>query len=186
MRRTALVLATALALGTSAGFFVHTRMARDSEPEPAPLSQVKSRQVPPLRAQPQLRIPHQETRSAPTRLWIPRLHLKSRIFAASRLNSGPAWWPITGRQGGGDTIAVAGHRTTHTRPFYFLERLQRGDRIQIVYLGRKYAYRVSRSRVISAQNLHMADAVGHERLVLSACTPRGSAQFRLVVEALPA
>jgi sortase (surface protein transpeptidase) len=40
--------------------------------------------------------------------------------------------------------------------------------------------------VISVKNLHMADAVGHERLVLTACTPRGSAQFRLVVEALPA
>ena len=116
---------------------------------------------------------------------VPRLHLKSRIFAASQLNSGPAWWPITGRPGGGENIAVAGHRTTHSRPFYFLERLQRGDRIQIVYLGRTYAYRVARSRVISANDLHIADAVGNERLVLSACTPRGSAQFRLVVEALP-
>jgi LPXTG-site transpeptidase (sortase) family protein len=186
MRRTALVLATALALGAGAGFFVHTGMAGDAEPEGAPLSRVQSRQAPPLRAQPQLRVPHQETHSAPTRLWIPRLHLKSRIFAASRLNSGPAWWPITGRPGGGDTIALAGHRTTHSRPFYFLERLQRGDRIQIAYLGRTYAYRVLRSRVISAKNLHIADAVGHERVVLTACTPRGSAQFRLVVEALPA
>ena len=187
MRRTALALATALVLGAGAGFFVHTGMAGDADPEGAPPSRVQSRQVPPLRAQPQLRVPHQQTRSAaPTRLWIPRLDLKSRIFAASRLNSGPAWWPITGRPGGGDTIAVAGHRTTHSRPFYFLERLQRGDRIQIAYRGRTYAYRVLRSRVISAKNLHMADAVGYERLLLTACTPRGSAQFRLVVEALPA
>ena len=186
MRRTALVLATALALGAGAGFFVHTGMAGDAEPAGAPLSPFQSRQVPRLPAQPQVRVHDLEARSAPARLWIPRLHLKSRIFPASRLNSGPAWWPITGRPGGGDTIAVAGHRTTHSRPFYFLERLQRGDRIQVSYLGRTYAYRVARSRVISARNLHMADAVGHERLVLTACTPRGSAQFRLVVEALPA
>lgn len=185
MRRTALVLASALALGAGAGLFVHTGMAGDAEPEGAPPSRVQARQVPPLRAQPQLRVADRETRS-PTSLWISRLHLKSRIFAASRLDSGPAWWPITGRPGGGDTIAVAGHRTTHSRPFYFLERLQRGDRIHIVYLGRTYVYRVSRSRVISAKNLHMADAVGYERLVLTACTPRGSAQFRLVVDALPA
>ena len=187
MRRTALALATALVLGAGAGFFVHTGMAGDADPEGAPLSRVQSRPVPPLRAQPQLRFPHQQTRSmALTRLWIPRLDLRSRIFAASRLNIGPAWWPITGRPGGGDTIAVAGHRTTHSRPFYFLERLQRGDRIQIAYRGQTYAYEVSRSRVIPAKNLHMADAVGYERLVLTACTPRGSAQFRLVVEALPA
>ena len=186
MRRTALALATALVLGAGAGFFVHTGMAGDAEPEGASLSRVKS-SAHPLRAQPQLRVPHQETRSAaPTRLWIPRLDLRSRIFAASRLNNGPAWWPITGRPGGGDTIAVAGHRTTHSRPFYFLERLQRGDRIQIAYLGRTYAYRVMRTRVISAKNLHMADAVGYERLLLTACTPRGSAQFRLLVEAMPA
>jgi sortase (surface protein transpeptidase) len=38
---------------------------------------------------------------------------------------------------------------------------------------------------MSAKNLHIADALGHERLLLTACTPRGSAQFRLVVEALP-
>ena len=116
---------------------------------------------------------------------MPRLHLKSRIFDSAHLNRGPAWWPITGRPGGGDTIAIAGHRTTHSRPFYFLERVQRGDRIHVVYRGRIYVYRVSRSRVFSSANLHIADAVGHERLLLSACTPRGSAEFRLVVEALP-
>ena len=74
---------------------------------------------------------------------------------------------------------------THSRPFYFLERLQHGDRIHIAYRGRNYVYRVARSRVLSSANLHIADAVGHERVLLSACTPRGSAEFRLVVEALP-
>lgn len=118
-------------------------------------------------------------------LGIPRLHLRSRIFPASRLEAGPAWWPVTGRPGGGDTVAVAGHRTTHTRPFYFLERVRRNDRIYVRYRGRTYAYRVVRSTVISSADLHIADAVGHERLLLTACTPRGSAAFRLVVEALP-
>ena len=80
---------------------------------------------------------------------------------------------------------MAGHRTTHSRPFYYLERLRRGDRIHIAYHGRRFVYRVVRSRVISAANLHIADAVGYERLLLTACTPRGSARFRLVVEALP-
>jgi LPXTG-site transpeptidase (sortase) family protein len=186
MRRTALVLAAALALGVGAGFFVHTGMAEDADSEGAPLSRAYPRQASRLRAKPVLRrVAQRETRSAPTSLWIPRLHLKSRIFAATGLDRGPAWWPITGRPGGGDTIAVAGHRTTHSRPFYFLERLRPGDRIRIAYHGKGYAYRVAQSRVISAKNLHMADAVGDERLLLTACTPRGSARFRLVVEALP-
>jgi LPXTG-site transpeptidase (sortase) family protein len=186
MRRPALVLSVALILGAGAGLFVHTGMAREAEPEAAARSRTQARQVRLLPALPSRpRVAQHATRSAPSSLWIPRLHLKSRIFASARLDSGPAWWPITGRPGAGDTIAVAGHRTTHSRPFYFLERLERGDKIQIAYLGRTYAYRVTRSRVISSKNLHIADAVGHERLLLTACTPRGSARFRLVVEALP-
>ncbi len=186
MRRTALVLLTALALGTGGGFFVHTGKAGDSEREEAPPSRALTSHASQLRVQPLPRrtLPRVR-RSAPPSLWIKRLHLKSLIFASSRLDDGPAWWPITGRPGGGDTIAVAGHRTTHSRPFYFLERLKHGDRISIAYHGRTYLYRVSRSRVLSSGNLHIADAVGHERLLLTACTPRGSARFRLVVEALP-
>ena len=183
MRRTALVLATALALGAGARFFVHIGTA---ESEGAPPSRAQTAYVSRVAVQPSPpRAVPTYGRVSPSSLWIPRLHLRSRIFASSQLNRGPAWWPITGRPGGGDTIAIAGHRTTHSHPFYFLERLQRGDRINIDYRGRRYAYRVSQSRVISAANLHIADAVGHERLLLTACTPRGSAQFRLVVEALP-
>jgi len=186
MRRTALVLATALSLGAGAGFFVHNGAAGDSNSEVAPPSRVHTSQVTPVPVQrPLLRTVPPVTHSGPPSLGIPRLHLKSRIFASSQLDRGPAWWPITGRPAGGDTIAIAGHRTTHSRPFYFLERLRHGDRIRVSYLGRTYVYRVSRSRVRSSGNLHIADAVGYERLLLTACTPRGSAQFRLVVEALP-
>jgi LPXTG-site transpeptidase (sortase) family protein len=64
--------------------------------------------------------------------------------------------------------------------------MQIGDPIYVAYGGRTYRYRVSASRVVSSEDLHMADAVGHERLLLTACTPRGSARWRLVVEARPA
>jgi len=114
---------------------------------------------------------------------IPRLRLRAKI--GLNLAKGPAWWPVTGRPGGGDTIAVAGHRTTYTRPFYWLERLRPGDSIYIRWQGRVHAYRVSGRRILSARNLHIADARGHELLLLSACTPRGSARQRIVVYAWP-
>lgn len=117
------------------------------------------------------------------RINIPRLHLKVPI--GTSLKKGPAWWPITGRPGGGDTIAIAGHRTTYTRPFYWLERLQPGDLIYVRWKGRVHAYRMSGRRILSAKNLHIADARGHELLLLSACTPRGSARQRIVVYAWP-
>jgi sortase (surface protein transpeptidase) len=39
--------------------------------------------------------------------------------------------------------------------------------------------------VLPGTDLHMADAVGHERLLLTACHPPGSARYRLVVYARP-
>jgi len=114
---------------------------------------------------------------------IPRLNLKARI--GTSLNKGPAWWPVTGRPGGGDTIAIAGHRTTHTRPFYWLDRLQPGNSIYIRWAGRMHAYRVTGRRLLSAKQLHIGDARGHELLLLSACNPRGSARQRIVVYARP-
>jgi LPXTG-site transpeptidase (sortase) family protein len=119
----------------------------------------------------------------PAVISIPRLHLKAQI--GTTLDRGPAWWPVTGRPGGGDTIAVAGHRTTHTRPFYWLERVRPGDSIYIRWHGRVHAYKASGRRILSAKQLHIGDARGHEVLLLSACTPRGSARQRIVVYAWP-
>lgn len=118
---------------------------------------------------------------------IPKLHLHTQI--APHIDQGPAFWPVTGRPGGGDTIAIAGHRTTHTRPFTYLNTLQRGDKIYLRYEGKRFAYVVTSRRIVSANNLHIGDAIGHERLLLSACsrsdgTPT-SASWRIVVYALP-
>lgn len=119
----------------------------------------------------------------PALISIPRLDIKARI--GTSLNKGPAWWPVTGRPGGGDTIAIAGHRTTHTHPFYWLERLQPGNSIYIRWAGRVYAYHVTGRRILSAKQMHIGDARGREVLLLSACNPRGSARQRIVVYARP-
>ena len=117
------------------------------------------------------------------RIYVPRLRLASRVYR--NVDRGPAWWSRTGRPSGGDTIAIAGHRTTHSRPFYYLERLRPGDRVFVSWQGRTQEYEVAGNRVLSARNMHIADARGHEVLILSACTPRGSASHRLVVYAYP-
>lgn len=172
---------------------------RSAEPVVAPANRsVAVRELQPVERSYELREvpPVERTRSVPTRprtvpsradssarISIPRIGLKAEI--GSDLDAGPIWWPVTGRPGGGDTIAVAGHRTTYTRPFYWLERLRPGDPIHIRWNGQPYTYRVSGRRILSAKNLHIADARGHEILLLSACTPRGSARQRIVVYAWP-
>lgn len=118
---------------------------------------------------------------------IPAIHLRENV--TTNLDAGPAWNP-TGRPGGGDTIAIAGHRTTHTRPFHDLWQLQRGDRINVRYGTHTYRYVVTSRAIVSAANMHIADSVGHERLLLTACARRDgsptSASWRIVIHALPA
>jgi LPXTG-site transpeptidase (sortase) family protein len=184
MRRTALVLVTALVVGAGAGFFAHNGTARATRAAASPQAALRIARPKVRAAKPKPSV-QRVVRTGPTTLSVPRLHLKSRVFPSAELARGPAWWPVTGRPGGGDTVAIAGHRTTHTHPFYYLERLRPGDVVYVTYLDRVYRYRVTRSSVIPTTNAHIADAVGHERLLLSACTPRGSAAFRLVVEARP-
>ena len=119
----------------------------------------------------------------PARISIPKLRLKAPI--GTDLDLGPIWWPVTGRPGGGDTIAIAGHRTTHTHPFLDLDRLVPGDVIYLRWQGRPYRYVVTGRRILSSKNQHIADARGHEVLLLTACTPKGSARQRIVVYAHP-
>jgi sortase A len=121
---------------------------------------------------------------APARINIPRIHLKAQV--GTSLNEGPAWWPITGRPGGGDTVAIAGHRTTHTHPFLNLDRLEPGDPIYLRWQGVVRRYVMSGRRILSQKQRHIADARGHELLLLTACTPKGSARQRIVIYAWPA
>lgn len=178
------VLVGALALGLGLG--------RSSSGEAAPATAVPAEAL--VRspgegrarpASPALSAPATGQRRAagPPLIRIPRIGLEARI--GRELNRGPIWWPVTGRPGGGDTIAIAGHRTTYTRPFRQLDRLRPGDAILVRWNGRAHRYRVSGTRILSAKQLHIADARGHEILLLSACHPLGSARQRIVVYAWP-
>ncbi len=118
---------------------------------------------------------------------IPVIHVHHRI--TSSLNAGPAWWPHTNRPGSGDTGAVAGHRTTHTRPFHDLDKLRPGNRIIVRYSEHTYIYVVTSRQVVSSRNQHIADGLGHEKLVLTACARKDgsptSLAYRIVITALP-
>lgn len=115
----------------------------------------------------------------PDRLVIPRLHLNDAI--GTSVDAGPALYPGSGKPGEPYTIAIAGHRTTHTRPFWSLDLLKRGDRISIVRGGVRFAYVVTASLVVDPTDWSVMRELGYERLVLTTCNPRFSARERLVV-----
>lgn len=106
------------------------------------------------------------------RLNIPRLGLDVRL--AGSLSEGPyAYYQDE------DTLAVAGHRTTHSHPFARLPLLRRGDEIRVG--GARFVVR--RSAVVRPWQTWILRFRG---VVLSACHPAGSAAYRYVVFAAPA
>ena len=142
------------------------------EPVPAPTRTVRRE-----------RVAERHRVGGPAQVAIPVLHLKARI--GTHLDVGPAWWPVTGRPGSGDTVAIAGHRTTHTHPFLDLDRLSPGNAIYVRWRGSAYRYVVTGTRVVSSRQQHIADARGREVLILTTCTPKGSSRQRLVIYAQP-
>jgi len=100
-------------------------------------------------------------------LRIPRMGLD--VALAPDLSYGPHLYYRSST-----TVAIAGHRTTHTHPFRNLQLLTRGDAI---WVGRTL-YRVRRTVVVRPWQVWVLHYKG---LVLSACTPPGSAAYRLVV-----
>jgi sortase (surface protein transpeptidase) len=100
-------------------------------------------------------------------LVIPRLGLHTRL--APSLSQGPyAYYQDA------DTLAIAGHRTTHNRPFSRLPLLRRGDRIRID----DAVFVVRRTAVVRPWETWILRFRG---VVLSACHPAGSAAYRYVV-----
>jgi sortase A len=99
----------------------------------------------------------------------------------SSLEKGPGHYPTTAFPGLGETIAVAGHRTTYLAPFRHLDSLNPGDRIVVKMPYAQFTYVVQYRKIVLPTALWVIDNVGYERLVLSACNPLYSAAQRIIV-----
>lgn len=97
------------------------------------------------------------------------------------LERGPGHYASTALPGEGQTVAIAGHRTTYLAPFRNLNELRRGDRIKLVMPYATFTYAVINQRVVTPNAWWITRNVGYERLVLSACNPLYSASQRIAV-----
>ena len=115
---------------------------------------------------------------------IPRIgHTYNMIQGTdtSDLESGPGHYPSTALPGMGQTVGVAGHRTTYLAPFRFINELQKGDRIIVTMPYGVFTYVVQYHKVVLPTDVQVVDNVGYDRLVLSACNPIYSASQRWIV-----
>ena len=81
----------------------------------------------------------------------------------------------------GQTVGVAGHRTTYLAPFRFINQIAKGDRIIVTMPYGTFTYVVQYHRIVLPTDVNVVDDVGYERLVLSACDPIYSATHRWIV-----
>jgi sortase A len=99
----------------------------------------------------------------------------------SSLEKGPGHYPETAFPGLGQTVAIAGHRTTYLAPFRHLDALKPGDRIVLKMPYAVFTYAVQYHRIVLPTALWVTHDVGYERLVLSACNPLYSAAQRIII-----
>jgi sortase A len=97
------------------------------------------------------------------------------------LQKGPGHFPETAFPGMGETVGIAGHRTTYGAPFRHVDSMERGDRIVLEMPYGTIVYRVQKTEIVDPEDVQVVDNVGYERLVLTSCHPVYSAAQRFVV-----
>ena len=123
---------------------------------------------------------------AVARLRIPRIGLDAVVMrgtAPDDLKRAPGLLDAAALPGEPGTAAIAGHRTTYGAPFRDIDRLRRGDRIAVTMPYGTFRYAVEGTRIVDPGDLSVLRAIGHRRLILSACHPLFSAARRIVVYA---
>jgi sortase A len=108
------------------------------------------------------------------------------------LRSGPGHYtaadnPATQEQGDGsafpgqgETVGIAGHRTTYGAPFNKMDEIEPGDEITLEMPYATFTYEVQKVDVVEPTEIGVVRNVGYERLVLSACHPLYSAAKRII------
>jgi sortase A len=127
---------------------------------------------------------HPREGSALGRILVPRLGLRMVfVEGTSRadLARGPGHYRITRMPGRGGTVAIAGHRTTHLRPFRHLDDLRPGNNVYLQMPYGTYRYVVYARRIVDDKDWSILRPRRFEKLVLSACHPLYSASQRIVV-----
>ena len=99
----------------------------------------------------------------------------------AQLQLGPGHYPSTALPGMGQTVGIAGHRTTYLAPFRFINRLHHGDLIHVTMPYGRFTYVVQHQQIVAPTQVSVVDNVGYDRLVLSACNPIYSASQRIII-----
>ena len=115
---------------------------------------------------------------------IPAIGLKTPLVHGIRdkdLAKGLGLWPGTGRIGQPGNAVIAGHRTSHTRPLYSIDKLKKGDAIIFRTPQGIAEYRVTKTRIVKPNDMWITRPTKGSTITLFACHPPHSIAYRWVV-----
>jgi sortase A len=121
------------------------------------------------------------------RIAIPKIDLDDVMFEGvtrDTLKKGPGHMPGTPVPGQPGNAVVSGHRTTYGRPFYDLDALSYGDRIEVETATGMHVYEVRKILIVQPTDVSVTEPMAGAWLTLTTCNPRFSAAERLVVQAV--
>lgn len=114
---------------------------------------------------------------------IPSLGVVEPMYSGitdATLDRGPGHWPGTAMPGRIGNVVVAGHRTSHSRPFRHIDRLTAGDEVVFNTADGRFVYEVVGSSIVEPTALYIVDQTPEATATLFACHPPGSVAFRWV------
>ena len=128
------------------------------------------------------------------RIRIPKIGVDKLVVegvTVDDLRKGPGHYRSTPQPGQAGNAAIAGHRTTYGAPFSRIDELAPGDKITVTTLQGTWSYVVigapddptSGHFIVKPTDVWVLDEVSDNRLTLTACHPKFSADQRIVVVA---
>ncbi|OLT37348.1 hypothetical protein BJF79_29575, partial [Actinomadura sp. CNU-125] len=123
---------------------------------------------------------------------IDRISVRAKVLegvSEQVLQRGVGHYPGTARIGERGNTVLLGHRTTHLHPFLDLDKLKRGDAVELRASGKTYTYRVTDKRVTMPDDRSALEPVPYEPwsppdgayVTLITCHPKGTDTRRLIV-----
>lgn len=119
------------------------------------------------------------------RIEIPRIGVEAVFVHGTRwgpdLSRGPGHYERTSLPGLGETVGIAGHRTTFGAPFRKIDELERGDTVVLELPYGRFHYRIFEHEIVESDDWSVVRNRGFDTLMLSACHPLYSAAQRWIV-----
>lgn len=115
---------------------------------------------------------------------IPKLQVARPLLEGitlTTLDRGPGHWPGTAMPGEWGNVVVAGHRTSHDKPFRYIDQLAPGDEVIFTTDAGRHVYRVTGTSIVKPDAIYIIDQTPAKTATLFACHPVGSTRERIVV-----